>query len=116
MPFAVRERWANYLAERPHLKALQLHLRAQGHRAVIVRDSIIGPGVQDERGSLHMTFAGMALREAQRTARAQGRLRKPGRAVKPTRPTWPLFTMWQDRRLVLLKKPQRRPTGLRSHR
>lgn len=108
-PFSQRERWADYLAERPFLKALQLHLRARGHRAVIERGGILGPAVRDERGNLHMTFGGMEVRaERRKLRRAKG--------TRGIRPTWPLFTMWQEKRLVLLKKPSRRLTGLRASR
>lgn len=83
---------------RKNLHALMVHLRARGHRATVVKkDRLLFLGVRDETGSLHLCSKNHAA----------GRPH-PRRGKKRSKPLYPLFTMWQEKQLVLLRG---RPMG-----
>lgn len=100
-PFSKRDCHTKYLFLRRNLHALMVHLRARGHRATIIKTSEYKLlGVRDETGSLHMCSNDYAASQAVRRLR------------KPAKPLFPLFTMWQEKRLVLLKGKPKGRAGL----
>ena len=99
--FSKRECWLKYVFLRENLHALMVHLRARGHRAVIAKhDRFLFLGVRDETGSLHLCSNNHEAR------------RHVCRDKKRSKPLYPLFTMWQEKRLVLLKGQTRGRKGL----
>lgn len=85
---------------RKNLHALMVHLRARGRRATIVKEDRFLLGVRDETGSLHLCSNNHEARMHSRRNR------------KRSKPLYPLFTMWQEKRLVLLKGKPRGRKGL----
>lgn len=103
-PFSKRDCHTKYLFLQRNLHALMVHLRARGHRATIIKTSKYHfLGVRDETGSLHMCSNNYAASQAVRLL------------GKPAKPLSPLFTMWQEKRLVLLKGKPKGRAGL-AHR
>ena len=91
-PFSKRECHRKYMFMRKNLHALMVHLRARGHRATVVKkDRFLFLGVRDETGSLHLCSKNHEARLHSRRNRTR------------SKPLYPLFTMWQEKRLILLK-------------
>ena len=104
-PFSKRRCRAKYLLMRSNLRALMVHLRAQGHRVRIRKtDRFHLLGVEDESGSLYLCSNTEAAHQATR------------RAKKPSKTLYPWFGMWQEKRLVLLKGNAKSERGLRAQR
>jgi hypothetical protein len=97
--FSKRNCHRKYLRIKSNLHALMVHLRARGHRATIVKQHRFAMlGVHDETGSLHLPSVGFE--------------REHRRGQKREKPVFPLFVMWQEKRLVLLKGKPRGRKGL----
>ena len=90
---------ANRETKRLNLKGLRrmlLQQRAKGYVCAIDTSSRLGPGIRRKDGSLAMLDMGSVRKPRPRR-----------RCRKLPKPLYPLLTMWQERRLVLLKKPGR---------
>lgn len=96
-----REGQRRYLALRSKLRALMIHMRARGQRAIILKRGIF-IGVQDGQGSVSIPS-----RSSQLSIRTPSPIPR-----KVTKPTWPWFGKWQEKRYVLLKPRPRGRMGL----
>jgi hypothetical protein len=97
MTLSAREQREVRRLNRSALRRLLVQERSKGRRCRIDVNSSMGPGIRLDDGSLLMLSADVRCRLPQRR-----------RMRKLTKPYWPLLTMWQGVRLVLLKKPARK--------